>query len=131
MTGTRICLKQSQLQNLSSLHPTLLRVLNDAMDCWPGKHMVITSIYRSKEEDKALGASGIHSTKPHRAIDIRVKNLVGDFQAKADEVADVINTIWAYDPSRPNLHVAIAKLHGSGPHLHLQVHPRTKRNLLQ
>ncbi len=92
--------------------------------------MVITSIYRTKTEDVRLGGSGVHSAKPHRALDIRVKNLVGDFQEKADEVAAILNANWAYDPDRPHLRVAISKVHGSGPHLHLQVHPKTKRNLV-
>ena len=130
MNGTRICLTLSQLQNFSSLHPKLRQVVDDVMDVWPNKTLIIISIYRSKAKDKQIGGSGVHSTTPHRAIDARIANLKDGFQEKADEVADVINTIWSYDPSRRNLHLAIAKLHGTGPHLHLQVHPRTKRNML-
>jgi len=130
VTSTRICLTQGQLQNLKDLHPTLVKILDDLIDAWPGKNMIITSIYRTREEDKALGGSGVHATIPHRAIDIRVRNLSGDFQAKGEEVANVINAFWVYDPERPTKNVAIAKVHGSGPHVHVQVHPRTQRSLV-
>jgi len=130
VTSTRVSLTQGQLQNLGSLHPTLMKILEDLLAAWPGKSMVVTSIYRTREEDKALGGSGVHATTPHRALDIRVRNLSGDFQAKADEVADVINAFWVYDTERPTKHVAISKVHGSGPHIHVQVHPRTQRSLV-
>ena len=129
MKDTRISLTLSQMQHLSSLDTKLRQVVEDLMDVWPAKNMVITSIYRTPEEDAALGASGIHSCDPHRAIDIRITNLSGG-QEKADEVAGVINSIWQYDPNRTNLKVAVSKLHGSGPHLHVQVHPNTIRKLL-
>ncbi len=130
MTATRICLTQGQLQNLSSLHPTLMKILDDLLAAWPGKNMIVTSIYRTREEDQELGGSGVHATIPHRAIDIRVSNLSGDFQAKAEEVADIINAFWTYDTERPTKNVAISKVHGTGPHVHVQVHPRTRRSLV-
>ena len=93
---------------------------------WPVGDMVITCIYRTEEEDDALGASGIHATIPPRAIDIRIRNLAVDpqkAQEKADEIAAEVNKEWLYDPTRLRLKVAVAKQHGTGPHLHLQVFP--------
>jgi hypothetical protein len=118
------------MQQFYSVDEKLRQVLEDALDIWPAKECIVTSIWRSLREDKAMGGSGVHSTRPHRAMDLRIRNLGGDFQTKAEEVADVLNTIWTYDVTRPTKKVAIAKVHGSGPHIHVQVHERTQRNLV-
>ncbi len=123
---SRICLTARQFRESEHMYETLVDVVNDALAHWPEEFMVVTCIYRPREEDKAIGGSGIHSSIPHRAIDLRVKNFEGDFQAKADSVAASLNALWTYDPTRPHLKVAISKLHGSGPHIHLQVHPKTR-----
>jgi hypothetical protein len=92
---------------------------------WPGKYMEVTSIFRSRYEDRRLGGSGVHSADPHRALDIRVYDLGNKYQQIADQLASSLNDTYMYDPERQHLKVAVAKLHGSGPHMHLQVHPRT------
>lgn len=81
---------------------------------------LITSIYRTPEEDAALHASGIHSA--WRAVDVRTL----DQQEEAiNDVADYTNTKWKYDPERPAMKVCFKEPHGSGVHAHFQVHPRT------
>ena len=84
-----------------------------------------TSIYRTPEEDAALGASGIHATEPHRAWDVDIPDKM--FQVEADIIANEVNRRWVYDPARPSLEVVVSKLHGTGTHFHLQVHPNTRR----
>lgn len=87
-----------------------------------GWNFTITSIYRTPAEDAALHASGIHVD--WRAVDVRTR---GQRQEVIDDVTRHINRKWVYDPSRPHLKVCFAEPHGTGPHGHYQVHPRTKR----
>jgi hypothetical protein len=87
-----------------------------------GWNFTITSIFRTAAEDAALNASGIHVS--WRAVDVRTR---GQSQATVDDVTKHINGRWAYDPSRPHMKVCFAEPHGTGPHGHYQVHPRTKR----
>ena len=44
------------------------------------------------------------------------------------KITDEINKYWIYDPERPEKKVAIYHDAGSGKHIHLQVHPNTRRN---
>ena len=114
---------------LSDLHPKLLLVLRDLLPLWPSP-FTITSIYRTPAEDAALSGSGIHSTTPHRALDFRIRNLSPSTPVmwrRARSLAHPINSRWQYDPSRPHLKVLLIRPHGTGPHAHLQVHPRTRR----
>lgn len=94
---------------------------NYAEEKW-GWNFTITSIHRTPAEDAALRASGIHVD--WRAVDVRTR---GQRQEVIDDVTRHINSKWAYDPSRPHMKVCFAEPHGSGPHGHYQVHPRTKR----
>jgi hypothetical protein len=95
---------------------------------WPVAHLVVTCIDRTDQENVDAKAK----TKVHvvggRAIDIRIKNIGGDFQRVALALAKKINRRWLYDPRRPNLKVAFARAHGTGPHIHLQVHWRSIRS---
>ena len=126
MKGTRVNMTTRQAKEFTRLNPMLREIFLDLMEMWPTKTLTITCIGRTKEEDKALGASGVHSTgEPWRAIDVRIRTLP-DYQNAADEMADVLNSTWEYDPVRPGKSVAVSKLHGTGPHIHLQCHPRTK-----
>jgi hypothetical protein len=87
-----------------------------------GWNFVITSIYRTPQEDAALHASGIHVD--WRAVDVRTR---GRSQTAIGDVTSYINGRWHYDPSRPNLKVCFSEPHGTGPHGHFQVHPRSRR----
>ena len=133
MSEARICFTLRQFQELQNVQPELREILEDALNHWPGDTMEINCIYRTQEEEEAAGGkTGVHMTTPHRAVDLRVKNLGLNFQGKADAVAEVLNDLWSYDPSpsRTNLKVAVSKLHGSGPHVHVQVHPKTQRRVM-
>ena len=131
MKKTRINLSERQLREFADLEPNLFGVFVDLIGAWPGREVYITSIYRTAAEDKKLKASGVHSTNPHRAMDIRITNLGVEFQDKANTLAEVINAIWSYDSKRPQMNVLFTRPHGSAPHAHLQVHKNTERRLVQ
>lgn len=106
------------------LNPLLKRIVSDvagyALERW-NWHFTATSIYRSPAEDAKLEASGVHAE--WRAIDVRTRG------RSAETIADVsryANEKWLYDETRPHLKVCVTELHGTGPHAHFQVHPRTK-----
>lgn len=67
------------------------------------------------------GDSGIHLTDPLRALDYRYY-IYND----PDHLVGVINSHWHYDPSRPNLKVAVLHDVGRGKHFHIQVHDNTR-----
>jgi len=83
---------------------------------------IVTSIYRTPEEDKALGGHGIHPA--WRAVDIRTNNTTREVVAT---VSGAINERWVYDKARPSMVVAYTEPHGTGPHLHAQVYRTTQR----
>ena len=87
-----------------------------------GRNFTVTSIFRTQAEDNALNASGIHVD--WRAVDVRTR---GRSREAIDDVTRHINSKWAYDPTRPRLKVCFSEPHGTGPHAHFQVHPRTRR----
>lgn len=87
-----------------------------------GWNFTLTSIYRTKAEDAALNASGIHVY--WRAVDVRIK---GRPQSQINAVADYINNRYVYNPDKPALKVCFKEVHGTGPHAHFQVHANTKR----
>ena len=132
MSARQVVFTPSQLLEFVSLDENLKSIFMETVECWPeSEDLVVTCIHRSYAEDDAIGGSGIHAVgPPYRAIDVRIGNLDADptqAQVKAEEVASTLNNRWAYDPGRLNLMVAVAKPHGTGPHLHLQVHPNTAR----
>jgi hypothetical protein len=111
--------------------PALQEIFHQLATIWlPHRGLYITDIHRRPSET-IPGESGVHNAgPPFRAIDIRIRNLNKDpekAQAHADSFADILNNTWVYDPKRPHLCVAVAKLHGTGSHIHLQVHTRTRR----
>jgi hypothetical protein len=81
----------------------------------------VTSAIRTKSEDDALGGTGIHVAG--RAVDVRTRS-VPDGIVKA--LAEWVNGLWIYDPSRPDLKVCYTEPHGTGPHAHFQVHQNTR-----
>jgi hypothetical protein len=81
---------------------------------------VVTCIYRTPEEDRALEGTGVHTV--WRAVDLRTRD---HRQPDVDALVAYLNGRWVYDPTRPAMVVAYARPHGTGPHLHIQSHPRT------
>ena len=92
-----------------------LRQLAVAVENAIGVEFTVTSIYRD-------GDTGVHGTMPVRGLDWRMRNI-----AVGKEVADLINSVCQYDPTRPELKCAVLHGRGSNLHLHLQVHPNSKR----
>lgn len=92
----------------------------------PGQPCRVVCIHRTPEEERAAGGqTGIHTQgPPHRAIDVGGANLT---QAQIDLACRAINLRWEYDSERPTKQVAFGVPHGTGPHIHLQVHPATCR----
>ena len=107
----------------SSLSPLLKSIVRDvatyARTRWKWE-FTITSIYRTPQEDAALKASGIHAE--WRAVDVRTRRRS---EAQIADIAEYTNAKWIYDRRRPGLQVCFKEPHGSGPHVHFQVHPRT------
>ncbi len=84
---------------------------------------IVTSIYRTPEEDKALGGHGIHPA--WRAVDVRTNNTT---QKTIDTITAIMNRRWSYDPARPSMVVFYTEPHGSGAHAHVQSYGKTIRN---
>jgi hypothetical protein len=97
-------------------HPILKQVLNTLMVIAREDDLVFTSTYRP-------GDKGVHGTVPLRAVDIRVWNLKKN---DPEDLVTNLNNIYIYDPERPGMSVAVLHDVGSGPHIHIQVHPNTK-----
>ena len=133
MSGaTWITMDRRRAKEFRRLDPRLVSILLDIVaEHWPEPFIEVTSIWRSKEEEEEIArktghkTSGIHNAPPpYRAMDIRVTRW------KDSEVVGVVNRVnatWQYDPDRQGLLVALYRPHGTGPHLHLQVHPNTRR----
>lgn len=128
MKPPRICFTHRQLGEFLLCQSALQEILLYVASVWPPVDMELTRIHSSAEENIAAGAETvIHVVgPPYRAIDIRVTNLPGDPQIAADALGELVNHRYAYDPTRPSLQVAVTASHGTGPHVHLQVHPRTE-----
>lgn len=87
--------------------------------------IIVTSMWRTRAENKAAGATTlIHCAKPIRAADIRIRDVAPEI---VEMVGNALCARWEYDRKQPRLNVAFWKLHGTGPHMHLQVHPNTRR----
>jgi len=99
-----------QLEFIDSLLRTIVMHVEDVY----GVEFTITSLLRIKD-------SGTHGTLPLRAIDLRCRD-----EAFGDMVADYINSIWIYNPNKPNKMVCVAHGHGANYHLHFQVHHNTR-----
>ena len=85
----------------------------------------ITSIYRTKDENQAAGGkTEVHCQRPHRALDVGGAGLT---QETIKLTGFAVNSEYQYDSERPSKVVAYSEPHGTGPHLHLQIHPNTKR----
>ena len=98
-------------------HPKLIELL-----LWltvRHSHLTITSAYREKPIHSS--DSGIHSSIPLRAFDLRSRDFEDPVKVRND-----INQHCIYDPDRPWLNVAIYHNSGMGFHFHLQIHENSK-----
>lgn len=130
MNDTRIVLSQRQAFELTQADHRLVDLLLDCAKAWPEPTMEVSCIGRTEDEEvAALAKTRVHSDgPPWRACDVRVRTLgptdeyTLEDQAQADMVCSRLNAAWSYDSARPHLQVAFGLMHGSGPHLHLQIH---------
>ena len=99
------------------IHPIMLDMLAWVDEQWA---LPITSAYRPNKIHKA--DTGIHSTNPLRAIDLRSKDIKHPLYIEAE-----ICATWIYDPTRPALRTCVYHDTGRGPHFHIQVHANTYR----
>lgn len=76
---------------------------------------VVTESWRKMKHKNDL-----HGVIPVRAIDLR-----SWIYENPDGVAERVNSVWIYDPLRPDRKCCVYHDTGSGKHFHLQVHPRT------
>jgi hypothetical protein len=127
MTAARVCFTPRTLREFTLCAPMLQEVLLWVARLWPPGEMLVGDIFRTLTEERlAGGVSGIHTVgPPYRAIDVRVSNLPGDHQKAADSIGARVNARYVYDPTRPTKLVAFTLAHGTGPHVHLQVHKNT------
>lgn len=134
--------REQEYGQLPKKNPLLREILDAAADHAfdrTGWIVCVGDIFRTAQEsaetDRASVAAGglgmgraPGSMSPHcvwRAADIRIR---GINPAVVKELADWVNSRWVYNPSDArNLPVADAKPHGTGPHIHLQTHPATRK----
>jgi hypothetical protein len=110
--------------NSNKLSALLKQIVNDAAAHAKEKFdwdFVLTSIFRTAQEDAELHASGIHTF--WRAVDVRTKD---QEQAAVNGVADFINNKYIYDPHRPGMKVCFKEPHGNNVHAHFQIHANTR-----
>ena len=93
---------------------TLIDIISWLAGEYP-EQVVVTCGYR-------YGDKGVHGTLPCRGIDIRSWTF-----KSPDRVANYVNYEWEYDSERPEKSVAVFHDTGSGLHIHLQSHPKTRR----
>ena len=96
--------------------PTLIEIVSEVESYFPG--ITITEGFRE--------GTGVHSTDPVRAIDLRSRNYTEE-QIRARE--DFINDTWIYDPERPQMKCCIVHDVGRGVHFHLQCCSRTQKRI--
>lgn len=97
-----------------------------------GHNLIVTSAWRPTRIHS--NDSGIHTTIPLRAFDLRSHRWVEDeddghyesiFGVLPERIRDAVNHCWQYDKYRPHLKVCVFHDTGKGWHLHMQVHPNT------
>ena len=131
MKNTLLCLDERRCVEFLRLDARLALIVYAGMDEWPHQHMLVSSIHRTQQEENAAGGkSGIHMAgPPYRALDGSARNFVAasdeERWAMCERVAAAVSARWIYDPARPTMVVAFAQVHGSGPHVHFQVHAGT------
>lgn len=97
-------------------HPNLRKVLRWLDDRWPNYSLTVTRIFNPPMD----GESGVHRTTPHRAADVRTKDLGernSEWSGKAME--ELVNKNWDYGDGQHK----VAFYHDN--HLHVQVRDET------
>lgn len=92
-----------------------LRTILSWLEKNTGLEFTVTSTYR-------IGDEGVHGTLPVRGVDLRMRD-----RPLGALIETLVNSRWQYDPNRLDLKCALVHGLGSDMHLHLQVHPNTKR----
>lgn len=92
-----------------------LRIMGVEAEENTGFEFTLTSLYR-------IGDTGVHGQLPLRGMDLRCRSI-----RLGEQLEQMINEEWIYDPSRPDMKCAILHGEGANLHIHLQVHPNTRR----
>jgi len=98
-------------------HPILISIAEDVIGLIQENSQVccITDAYRDDPE----------SVHGHcRGLDFRTWDMPVSF---INALCEAVNTLWTYDPKRPEKVCLMYHDVGQGAHLHLQVHPNTVR----
>ena len=95
-------------------HPVLVEILLDLSSTVT--ELTVTEGWRP--------GKGVHSTDPCRGLDLRSWIYTS---TKLTEIATYINARWQYDYKRPEKICCYIHNSGQGEHIHLQVHPNTRR----
>ncbi len=134
MIDTVLILPRRQALEYHRCDRRLVELLDDGLRVWPKPRMYAGDIWRSVQENAEAGAATqMHVVEPEsglRSFDARSHNLaktINERWAACQLVARAVNRLWIYDPRRPAMVVAYAGKHGTGPHVHFQVHQRTRR----
>ena len=133
--GIRVeCKSVRVAKELRSLHPILEEVFLDALRFAErfaerlGWKPVVTCVFRTLAEDRAMKGSGVHCQKPHRALDLRTVDVD---PRQASDLEAYLESRWIYDPTRPKLPLCYGsepdEKHGNEKHLHIQIHPFTTK----
>jgi hypothetical protein len=103
--------------DISQLHfiDPQLRIIAIGVEMYFGVEFTATSLVR-------IGDNGVHGQLPLRGIDLRCHN-----EKLGKAVEEHVNSTWVYDLNRPEMKCCVFHNAGQGWHLHLQVHPNTKR----
>ena len=120
--------EEVEFETLKKKNPLLIKIvefIEKFVTATFKKDIVITSIFRSKKEQKEIYGFPKPSTHMEwRAVDIR-SNIYSDVQCK--QLKDAVNAAFTYDKKRPEMKVALwHQVNDNGYHFHLQTHPNTE-----
>ena len=98
----------------------MLREILAFIEKLPVDERTITSLYR-------IDDNGVHGTLPLRGADIRCRD-----RSEGEAIEEAVIAEFFYDPAPHRSRKKCAFLHGEGSnlHLHLQVHPNTRRRTM-
>lgn len=124
------CAREYNDSRLAPLLRVVLGIVYREAFSHVGWRPLVDSIWRSEaEEDDISRRTGTATSRIHtawRAIDLSVSDAPAGAQ---QAVETAVNSLYEYDPARPAMLVAYGAPHGTGPHIHLQVHPSTRVRL--
>ena len=99
------------LNQLEFIEPLLREIALEVENRFGEK--TLTSLFR-------IGDTGVHGQLPLRGLDFSCSTM-----EHGKEVMKFVNSMWTYDPVRPDKQCCKCHDVGTGLHLHLQVHPNT------